>query len=635
MKNTLLRLIEQYIEFVVLGAVLIVFAAYLSMQFVGDPNAGELGRGGAAVSPADVNQALRTRAEALQRSVEKKGLQDMTPPEASGLLDRYTDASEAPVGPRSAVAFAGGPRGPVDAEGGQAAVGATAVNPPSVPTPSQAFVYQTNDTLAAAVVDNDPELAARFQTAPHDVTWLTIAAEFDLDAALQRFAAEGAGGERALSERWYDGRIDILDVRVERREVHADGTMSDPEPVHLLPGQVSFRERIEGDVSAGERDEVLDDLRTDVTQQLVVNPEFLGTTAARWEDPAEAFGRYQRGGEEDPEDKLKRLIVARRGYEEELIGLGGGGDDDPIGGGGSRPPIGGGGFGGPGGGGFGGPGGGGFGGPGGGGGPGGPGGGAPGGGGDSGEDDRERKIKRLESKIRRATIDIDKLAKRLGWSDEDIEAFEPEAGTGNTFEMKGTLWVWAHDVNVEPGKTYDYRISVEVYNPLFARSLSLPETQRALTTDVALASMPGAWSGPVTVRPPVLAFVDRATAPGQGRGQAGVMDLGVAMIDVFRFRDGQWHHARQTAQPGDVIGGKARGATEAIDSPDFTTGWYIMDILPDPAATPLEADSGRGALVLLGELGGTGLAQIRTPRADRRQVRPELDETDEDPDEDA
>ncbi len=627
MKNTILRLIEQYIEFVVLGITLVVFAVYLSVQFVGDPNAGEIGRGGQAVSAADVNAELSERAEALQKAVLVEGNQGLTPPETSGLLDRYKEASGARVGPQSAVAFSGGPRGGVDAEGGDATVGATAVNTPSVPTPSQAFVYQTNDTLAPAVVSNDPALAARFDEAPHDVTWLTIAAEFDLDEALQRFAKEGPAGERALSERWYDGRIDVLDVRVERREVHADGTMSDPEPVKLLPGQVSFRERIEGDVSAGDRDAMLDELRSDVTQQLVVNPEFLGTTAARWEDPAEAYGRYERGGEEDPEDKLKRLIVARRGYKEDLAGLGGGGDDDPIGGGGGGPPIGGGGFGGPGGGGMGGPGGGGM---------GGPGGGAPGGGGDGGEDDRERKIKRLESKIRRADIDIKKLAKRLGWTDEQIEAFEPEAGSGHAFAMEGTLWVWAHDLEVEPGKTYDYRISVEVYNPLFARSLSLPEAQRELTTDVALASLPGDWSTPVTVRPPILAFVDRATAAGQGRGQAGVMGLGVAMIDVFRFRGGTWHLSRQTAQPGDVIGGKPRaGASEGEEQLDFTTGWYIIDIIPDPSATPLEADSGKGGMVLLGAIGGEGLAQIRTPRADRKQVKPELDETDEDQDEDA
>ncbi|MDP7030526.1 MAG: hypothetical protein QF733_09935 [Phycisphaerales bacterium] len=640
MKNTILRLIEQYIEFVVLGITLVVFAVYLGGQFVGDPNAGEIGRGGEVVPPADVNAELKGRAVALQQDVGRKGLQGLTPPEASGLLDRYTKASEARVGPSASMAFASGPRGPVDEEGGDSTVGVSSVNPPSVPAPSQAFVYQTNDTLSPAVVSNDPELAARFEGTPHDVTWLTVAAEFNLDEALQRFAAEGAAGERALSERWYDGRIDVLDVRVERREVFADGTMSDPEEVALLPGQVSFRERIDGDVSAGERDAILDDLRGDGTQQRVVNPEFLGTTAARWEDPAEAYGRYERGGEEDPEDKLKRLILARRGYEEDLAGLGGGGDDDPIGGGGgNRPPIGGGGFGGPGGGGFGGPGGGGFGGPGGGGGPGGPGGpggGAPGGGGDSGEDDRERKIKRLESKIRRASVEINKLAKRLGWTDEEIEAYAPDEGPGRTFAMEGTLWVWAHDLDVEPGKTYDYRISVEVYNPLFARSLSLPESQRSLTTDVALASLPGNWSSPITVRPPILAFVDRAIAAGQGRGQAGVMGLGVATIDVYRFRDGAWHRSRQTAQPGDVVGGKPRaGGSEDEQHLDFTTGWYILDIVPDPAATPMEVDSGRGGLVLLGSIGDGTLAHIRAPRMDRKQVKPELDESDEDPDEDA
>ena len=85
MKNTILRLIERYVEFLVLGIVLVVFALYLSMQFVGNPNAGKDRKAGGIVSPADVNAVLDTRARDLKRELEKTdsaGMQGLVAPDA-------------------------------------------------------------------------------------------------------------------------------------------------------------------------------------------------------------------------------------------------------------------------------------------------------------------------------------------------------------------------------------------------------------------------------------------------------------------------------------------------------------------------------------------------------------------------
>ena len=617
MKNTILRLVEQYIEYAVLGIVVVLFCVYLAMQFVGDPNAASGGKGSSPISPADVNGTLEVKAKELQDAMGVKGLKGLVQPESPDLLERYEAAAGEPVVSSTWSSFAVAPRGAVDEEGGQAAVEVTAVNVPDVPAPSQAFVYQSYDTLTEEAVSGNDELTARFGAAPHDVTWLTVAAEFNIDEVLNRFKSDGADGARSMSERWYNGQIDILDVRIERRTVQPDGSLSEPEPIALLPGQLSYRTRIEGDVSARDKDEILDDLRSDVNQQLVVRPEFLPTTAARWEDPAEAAARVARDGEEDPRERLVRLIVLRRKLEEQLAGLGGGGGDTP-GGGGASPPIGGGG------GGLGEP-------------PAGGGGGVGGGGGPSGGQpggDRAQLIKRLERQIRRASIEITSLAKRLGWTDKQIEEAEPGDGEAAApFELRGTLWIWAHDIEVEPGASYEYRVSVDVYNPLFAKSLSLPESQRPLAKQVSLASLPGKWSEPISVRPPTLAFMSRATAAGQGRGQAGAMGLGVAQVDVYRFHNGAWHISKQTVQPGDTIG----GLVEAEDgqSLDFATGWYVLDIVADPLATALEADSGRGALVLLGSIDGGGVAEIRRPLLDRAAFRPEVEEVAEGPDEGA
>lgn len=613
MKNTILRLLERYVEFLVLAAVAVMFALYLTMQFVGDPNAGRNG-----VSPSEVNATLQQEAMALKRNLEQTGvagLQDLTVPDPPDLLERYQVLAEASVVPDRFESFAVGPRGPVDTEGGDATAELAEVHVPTIPSPKQAFVYQSFDTVAASAVAEHESLAAQFDATPFDVSWLTIAAEFDIAEVLSRFRAEGTEEGRGLSERWFDGRVDVLDVVVERREVLADGTTTEPELIDLLPGQISFRERIEGEVSAGDRDDMLDDLRSDTSQQMVVQPEFLPTVAGRWEDPQEAKDTLDRGGEESPRERLIRLVDRRRKAEAELGGGGLGGG--PGGGGGLGGGPGGGMGGGPGGGMGGGPGGGGGlgGGPGGG---GGLGGGPGGGGGGSAQDKR---IKRLEQQIRRLTNEINRLARTLGLTEEEVEAIEQEdAAEATPFELKGSLWIWAHDLEVEPGRAYEYRISAVVYNPLFAKSLSLPESQRELASKVSLTSLPGEWSAPYRVRRPTRAYVLRATASGQGRGIAGPLGLGIAQVEVYRFYDGQWHRSKQTLQPGDEVGVTEESADGS--TMDYATGWYVIDIIADPLASSEYADSGRGAIVLLGQEGVVGLAETHTPLADRAAIKP-------------
>jgi hypothetical protein len=223
------------------------------------------------------------------------------------------------------------------------------------------------------------------------------------------------------------------------------------------------------------------------------------------------------------------------------------------------------------------------------------------------------------------SVDIDRLARQLNWSEEDIENYEPEEpATIAAFELKDEVWIWAHDLEVLPGRTYQYRISVVVYNPLFARSLSLPESQRGLAKQVSLTSLPGDWTAPYQVRPPTATYVLRATAPGQGRGIAGPLGLGTAQVETYRFYDGSWHRSKQTVQPGDVVG--VVEETEEGTSMDFATGWYVMDIMADPLASDDMAGSGRGALVLFGQRGAPDIAATRSPLVDREVIKPWVEE---------
>ncbi|MDG1837266.1 MAG: hypothetical protein P8I91_00500, partial [Phycisphaerales bacterium] len=122
MKNTFLRLVEQYIEYAVLGIVLIVFCIYLAMQFVGDPNAAAAGKSSVSISPADINGTLQVKAKELQDAMGVTGLQGLVPPESPDLLERYEAAASKAVVSSTWSSFAVAPRGAVDEEGGQVAI---------------------------------------------------------------------------------------------------------------------------------------------------------------------------------------------------------------------------------------------------------------------------------------------------------------------------------------------------------------------------------------------------------------------------------------------------------------------------------------------------------------------------------
>ncbi|MCH2141326.1 MAG: hypothetical protein MK100_09905, partial [Phycisphaerales bacterium] len=338
MKTKILALVEQYIEFVVLGGVLIIFGLYAAQQFVGNPNAAKQKGSKELVSPGEVNETLETRAKLLKQGLAEgessssgqANLGNLTPPDASDLGDRFDEITEAPILPNEFLALAPAFKGPVDVTGDAPVVASKDIAVPVIPSATEVFAYQSYDTLTEEAVQSDPELASAFPQSPRDVSWLTVAARFDIDETLRRFAAKGPDGGPAISSRWYDDRVDVLDIKVERRRQMEDGTWSEPETIELLPGQVSFRAEIDGEVTARVRDAVLEELRRGMTQQQVVQPEFIATKSARWEDPEEIVARIGRGGGDDPGEMLRRLLDRRQRLEMDIQQAGG----SPGGGGG-------------------------------------------------------------------------------------------------------------------------------------------------------------------------------------------------------------------------------------------------------------------------------------------------------------
>ncbi|MBN2446066.1 MAG: hypothetical protein JXO22_05050, partial [Phycisphaerae bacterium] len=148
--------------------------------------------------------------------------------------------------------------------------------------------------------------------------------------------------------------------------------------------------------------------------------------------------------------------------------------------------------------------------------------------------------------------------------------------------------VWFHDDTVEPGKTYRYRLRVDLWNRYVnePKNLANPEDARR----VVLAGEWSESSDPVTVIPPTRFFVTRSQD-----------DKGTVLVDVWKWRDGWWVNEDFEVGVGDMIGTTTRIPTDDLDENgrpldeeevDFTTGAVVLDIrFNEPVST--RRDSGR------------------------------------------
>src|SRR5207248_8698282 len=138
----------------------------------------------------------------------------------------------------------------------------------------------------------------------------------------------------------------------------------------------------------------------------------------------------------------------------------------------------------------------------------------------------------------------------------------------------------AHDDTCEPGKTYRYRISYELRNPLF----NMPGLVKnaAMAGQFSLPSQYSEWTKSVAVPAMVNFFVN-----------AGVSKSAPdASFKIYKWENGQTNQVVQRAAPGDVVGkpDKEKGI-------DYSTGWSLVDIrdgyiiVADPNGNLVRRDS--------------------------------------------
>ena len=238
-----------------------------------------------------------------------------------------------------------------------------------------------------------------------------------------------------------------------------------------------------------------------------------------------------------------------------------------------------------------------------------------------GEDRNNKKRVSLTAALRQVQFTISRL-------EQDLEKLLPNAVVNDDVQDEhdnGKIVMWGHDLFVEPGETYRYRVTLKLYNPFFAKKRSLTEEQEHLAESFTLSSAPSDWSEPITVEPRLQVFITSATAPGQRRGAVGGLGLGQATAEVYRYFDGRQWMGTFKVQPGEHIGALQTprlGNGQPPVEVDFSTGMYVLDIVADIDASGSDArNSGLAATVLLQNARDAQEIEFRDPRTDGSDAR--------------
>jgi hypothetical protein len=598
MKVKGINVFEQHLEKMVLGGALLIALGIVGWHVVSTPKAKV---GPNEVAFPEVDAALDRKAKQIATKLEGTGSIELPAEDQIKLAESsFEERRGKAVSPVGSLARTSPSFNAMLVKTGGAKADVWYYEP-KVPVLRMEGVQETADALtvegAKEAAKASPAIAARFGseiTQPKDVVWTTPVARIDLKKLRAELSASDASASpprSAIPGIWYQDRAYVLDVVFERREKRADGSWGEPAEVPVFASrdaELTFRGRIPNP-DAMIRDEVFQLLGIDDNQEEILQPTFYETVNQAFVSP-ELLMAASSGGDAAPgEDagiirrrmQLQTQLTEKRRRADSLIAdlnkLGGPWDDEKERkteqerkeeerrrkeeerkSGGDTP------------------------------GGRGPGGGPGGGGSMSGKananadaDAKEAKRKATErrsktAQLRRVEADIAKLQAELG-PGPDAGGNKAAAAPVPTLASKDELLVWGHDLEVEPGSTYQYRSRIRAYNPFFARGNLLVDAQRdkGLAAACVMESPASDWSQEIRVSPSVRFFLTRANAGD------GAMGLGSAQFEIFRLVDGKWRRAEMSVQPGERIG---RMDDRAAGGPiDFTTEHYLVDVVEDIA----------------------------------------------------
>lgn len=512
--------LEQHIEKIVLGLMLVVLLAVIAMQFVTHPNS--IKDGTRTIAPDQVYTALESQANQLQSQ-----LTDQNPslPEVKSvdLVARYNRAFESTedgrtqlssaLGQGVSIALAMGASVGEIVPQGEGSVSALAV--PQTSTPVAASQWATLDPYALLEVPEYADFVPSQQ--PYDFVSVTVEANFsgkDLQAALN-----GAGGGNAIPRRfWSATGLAIMGFEAERQKLMPDGSWGEATPI-VTPPYTPIPTRAIGP-GAGLQD--LTGLVTKAAQarEDVARPMFPPTIAGMvWEPPSDRVAVADES-QSAKLGRIRRQLDRARSDLERLTNAPG------------AAPAG-----------------------------------RPGGGGGKTVRDRtqptttapsrgtQEKVQRLRDRIK----ELEDQLKELGG--EDQATTTGRTGRTSRSDVRSVLEeesveLWAHDMGVEAGATYRYHTRVVVNNPLFRKGAELdpddPE-QQALTASPFARGAWSEWSSPVVAGAKEYFFVTGAERDG-GMGDTGPK----ATVELYQMFYGHYRKSTLSVSPGDDLAGTIR-----------------------------------------------------------------------------
>ncbi len=612
---------EQHVEKIILGLAVLILLGALALLVMGSPNVTQVGN--SDLTPGEVNQELINRANDLRMKLSSEQSRDadkLLAAEAASAQD-YLDRLGGTVSPAKQLPGISPSLARVLLPDEVGSVDVLYYEPLLAAPQMITQVQQTRDTIEESEIASFPELGSYFQGDALDIAWATPVVEIDLTALRDELAGSDRLAQPPLERipaTWYNEKPYILDIEFQRREVLDNGGFGPTTMVGAIPGSRSLRDKIGGDEQLDKsfREEIFINFEDPLVQKEILQPDFYATLNARFTTPR--LGAVTSSTMDEPVDeevgdaeqeRLRQVRMLQRRLKDRSFdvkdvssrleelggplrddekssgedrgrgrgGRGGRGDD-----GGSKGPGGGG--------------------------PGGPGGGFGGkktNGGNNSEETKRARIK-LAGRLEKLELDITRIQKELSElaPEMNTEVVSASAAPAMNTATDERLLAWTHDLDVKAGSGYQYRAVAKIFNPLFGQERQLLSEQTQKSKEIIIASSLSDWSDTVVIEPPVQFFFVRANDEG------GSMGLGEAKVELYRYHNGRQRVESFLVQPGERIGRLTYSGSEEVD---FTTEWYLVDVVKDPASKGENGlDSDEDAIVICRQVDGTE-TQVRVP----------------------
>ncbi|MCA9298309.1 MAG: hypothetical protein KDA28_04540, partial [Phycisphaerales bacterium] len=525
--------IEAHVEKLVLAVVAVVLMAVLFMQFA-MPSTIQVG--GEDLSPERAFDPAKNEALAQQNRMEDQepAFPEAPPATLGAQFDQVKGAALVPQDVRFAALGESPSVMPDDLQLNDALKDGSLVAPLVVPAPSAPLAAAYMTTVDPSEVIANPELAPLLPSSqPYDKTSVSVEATVDGTEIYRLLVSDPEGDAVPMPVAWWRDSFAILGIEVEREELTEDGEWTNLTPVEGIPGTPTLlADLLENKPTVGAMRSVIGEAQR--SESMILEPDFVRTIAGpEWESPTDELKRQAMSLRQDEIDreidrikKLKRELDELQAMVDRLPKDDGDARSrneparDPR-----RDP-----------------------------------------GGMKGVDPgrqttRERDTgsnlnpnvvrNRARATAQQFNKSVQSFFDEYGYDPLVEENSRDRRETSNRRDLtplfeRAEVKVHAHDFDVEPGKTYRYRLRLVVNNPAYGRVDYLEREQQELAEE-ALAY--GAWtsfSAPIEVPEEQYYFVTGASPGNLASGPS-------ATVEVYEFHYGYWRRGQARLEPGDMI----------------------------------------------------------------------------------